>query len=701
MKKYAAIFIFCLFASTDLPASAERIDRRSVVTRHNVVLHKTMPVSPTQVGNGKFAFGMDITGMQTFVPFNTLSDWGWHNAPLPDGCRLEDYSPQVIESYGRRIPYPLDDPDRPELSNWLKANPHRVNLGRIGMTLLSAAGTAVSVEDLENTVQKIDLWSGTVESSFNLDGREVGVVTVCHPEKDILAFKVSSSLLAEERMSFFIDFPGWEGKSFNKFVGDWSNPGTHSSEVVSVGAGYATVWHTMDDLSYYVKLRWDGADVSLTRDEGSHRHELAVTSCPTGEFRLTALFAVDAEEDSAPSFDEISTAATSAWEKYWMSGAAVDLSGSTDVRWFELERRVVLSQYQMRLNESGIFPPQESGLVNNGWYGRYHWEMIWWHAAHWFLWDRQQYADGYLSVYSRFLDSAKERARTEGRKGAHWPKCTGNINREWPCDVHSFICWQLPHPIWFAEAEYRRDPSSKTLEKWRDIVVETADYMADCVFWDGRRYVIGPPTAPVSENTDYLNTLNPVFELGYFRFGLRTALGWADRLGLPRARTKEWRKVLNSLAELPVEDGMYKTAESVEDMWTKYNFEHPALTGVYGMLPGDGVDADIFRRTFEKVLDVWRMDRCWGWDYPMLAMAAARLSEPEKAVSLLCSEAHKFSFDAHGLADVWPFPYFPANGALLTAVAMMCSGWDGATDIPSPGFPPGWNVRHEGFQKMQ
>ncbi|MFQ9020362.1 MAG: hypothetical protein ACLR6J_00760 [Parabacteroides merdae] len=38
-----------------------------------------------------------------------------------------------------------------------------------------------------------------------------------------------------------------------------------------------------------------------------------------------------------------------------------------------------------------------------------------------------------------------------------------------------------------------------------------------------------------------------------------------------------------------------------------------------------------------------------------------------------------FQFDEHGLATGGPFPYFPSNGALLTAVAiMMCGGWDGS-----------------------
>jgi hypothetical protein len=40
---------------------------------------------------------------------------------------------------------------------------------------------------------------------------------------------------------------------------------------------------------------------------------------------------------------------------------------------------------------------------------------------------------------------------------------------------------------------------------------------------------------------------------------------------------------------------------------------------------------------------------------------------------------------------------------LLTAVAMMCAGWDGCSQPLNPGFPQDgrWDVRWEGLQKMQ
>ena len=166
----------------------------------------------------------------------------------------------------------------------------------------------------------------------------------------------------------------------------------------------------------------------------------------------------------------------------------------------------------------------------------------------------------------------------------------------------------------------------------------------------------------VSENTNSKITGNPCFELGYWRFGLRTAQLWKERLGL--IKDKKWDEVLKKLSPLPQADGVYITYENIDSMWTKFAFEHPALIGTYGMLPGDGVDIACFKRTLDKVIATWDFNHTWGWDFPMMAMAAARTGRPELAIDMLLHSSPNFQFDEHGLATGGPFPYFPSNGAL-------------------------------------
>ena len=703
MKKLISLVsLFCLSVFLPLSVMGEPIDREAVVKRHRVCTTGTLLKSPAQVGNGKFAFGMDITGLQTFVPFNTLSDWSWHSFPLPEGMRAEDYRPVAVETHGKKIAYELRNPDQPELSEWLTKNPHRYNLGRIGFRLLREDGTEAREIDLGNARQEIDLWTGVVYSRFELNRKEVKVRTVCHPDKDMIGVSIESELLNDGNMSIYLDFPYPDGRYFKHYIGRYDTISGHTSTFEKLAPNSVRITRTMDDTHYYATLDWTGPATFSRESEKAHTFLLQPRH--TSTFSFTCCFSPEPVADVTEPVASIERKSAASWEKYWRSGAAVDLSGSKDPRWLELERRIVLSQYLMRANESGLFPPQESGLVNNGWFGRFHFEMIWWHGVHYGLWNRMECFDNYLNVYKDFMPKALERAKSEGRSGARWPKCTGNFNREWPGSAHAYLIWHEPHPIYFAEMQYRQKPAPETLEKWKDVVLNTADYMADYLFYDKKtkQYVLGPPVVVVSENTDPLQTINPIFELGYFRYGLRTALEWADRLGLSEKRTKKWKEVLSKMAPLPVADGVYTTYEGIPDMWTKYTYEHPALTGVYGMLPGDGVDLPTFKHTLEKVCKEWQFNRIWGWDFPMLAMAAARTGQPALAIDMLMHPSAGFQFDEHGLATGGPFPYFPSNGALLTAVAMMCGGWDGS-EGEAPGFPKdgSWTVRYEGVVPMQ
>lgn len=705
-KHHPGSVLLALFATIVLCSSCtqhpERIDRKAVIRRHNIATHATLPTSPAQVGNGQFAFGMDITGLQTFTAFNILSDWGWHSFPLPDGMSPDDYQPVMLDTHGRQVPYCMANPEQPELSAWLAGNPHRANLGRIGFVLIKEDGTEAEEKDLTDASQNIDLWTGIVTSTFALQGHCVKVVTTCHPDIDAIGVEVTSDLIKEGRLAVFFKFPYPNTNQFDYYVGDYNHPARHSSEV-DVKKEKATICRTMDDLSYDVDIRWKGKAQFVCKTEDPHSMLLNPHS---EHFSFTCAFTpvyADKKGLAPLSAKNIQRASANGWKKFWMSGAAIDLSASEDSRWMELERRIVLSQYVMRMNEAGLLQPQESGLVNNGWYGRYHLEMAWWHGMHYILWNRPELADNWLGIYDKYLPTSIRRAAEQGYKGARWSKCTGaGLDRDWPFKIHGTLIWQQPHPICFAEAEYCLNPTSATIERWKDIVMATADFMADYAYFDESRgeYILGPPLYIMSENTDMMTTTNPTFELSYWRYGLRTAQKWRERLGM--APDAKWQDVLEKLAPLPVEDSVYVTYEGIQEMWTRYNFEHPGLTGVYGMLPGDGVDTLIFRRTFDKVLSEWNMEHVWGWDFPMMAMAAARLGYTDKAVSLLADPYSHFDFDEHGLCTGGPFPYFPSNGALLSAIAMMCSGWEEAQGAASaPGFPPTWHVRAEGFPKVR
>jgi hypothetical protein len=86
----------------------------------------------------------------------------------------------------------------------------------------------------------------------------------------------------------------------------------------------------------------------------------------------------------------------------------------------------------------------------------------------------------------------------------------------------------------------------------------------------------------------------------------------------------------------------------------------------------------------------------------MLAMCAARLGEPERAVDALLLDApkNKYRLNGHNHQRPGLTIYLPGNGGLLYATAMMAAGWDGAPHRPAPGFPDNgqWTVRSEGLR---
>jgi hypothetical protein len=367
----------------------------------------------------------------------------------------------------------------------------------------------------------------------------------------------------------------------------------------------------------------------------------------------------------------------------------------------------VLSQYLTRIQCAGSLPPQETGLTSNSWFGKFHLEMHWWHAAHFTLWGRHDLLERSLPFYEHILPKAKAQAKAQGYDGARWPKCVGPEGDPGPTYMESFLLWQQPHPIFYSELCYRAAPNEKTLAKYREIVFETAKFMASYAVWDQSRgqYRIGPPLADAAEI--YLKDMdrqwNPTFEVAYWRWALETAQLWRQRLGL--GREAAWDHVITHLPPLATKDGLYVAAETAADTFAEpgHNRSHPCLLAPLGILDGAMVDRETMRRTLHRVMQDWDWKDTWGWDYPMIAMTAARLGEGETAIDALLMDQPKNTYLPNGhnfqIEHILPL-YLPGNGALLYAVAMMAGGWDGAPERHAPGFPHDgkWVVRSEGMQ---
>ncbi|MDR1809448.1 MAG: T9SS type A sorting domain-containing protein [Prevotella sp.] len=677
------------------------IDREALVRRHTVHLNKLSSDELPQAGNGEIGFSIDATGLQTFYG-NTMSHWGWHTVPCPpelytgfdkphDALRLKEY-----DYNGRKLALRTTSSGQTELYNWMRENPHRFNLGRLRFLITKTDGSQIKAEDVKNIDQTLDLWTGIITSNYTIEGVPVSVETCVEPASGELAVRVSSPLITGERLKIEWAFPyGHHGNS----GADWTKPEKHTSTLVK-NSNRLEISRVMDDVQYHTVLAYE-SDASLS-EPSAHTYVLTPDK-QANTFAFTVHYSPE-YTSNIPNVDAAFAASEDGWENFWLSGGAVDLSESSDSRWQELERRIVLSQYLLAINSSGSLPPQESGLFSNtgDWNGKFHLEMHWWHAAHYALWGRFPLFDKSLQYYRDALPKAKQLAQSQGFKGARFVKMSGPDNEDAPSGTGPLIIWQQPHPIYYAELEYRLNPSREVLEKWQDVVQETADFMADFAYYDAvrDRYVLGPPVATVPENTDYSTSKNPTFELSYWHTGLRWAQIWRQRLGL--VREPHWDEVMGKLSSLPVQDGLYLQQEGMSNTYTSMNWEHPSLIGPGGMLPYDLADKATVKRTVAKVWDVWQWDRCWGWDFPMMAMAAAKNGRQSTAIDALLHSSTKNAMNSVGLSTGGPYPYLPANGGLLYAIAVMAAGWDEAPNIPAPGFPNdgvSWKVRYEGLTK--
>jgi hypothetical protein len=719
---------------TPLLASAA-IDRNAVVSRNNPVITKADTLASLSVGNGHFATTVDVTGLQSYpldykngVPLCAMSDWGWHQYPNSKNLKPSESEKSFDFGHGHKEIYAVEykkkeDGRHKEATEFLRVNPHRLNLGAIGLYLTDEKGKQISLYQLTDIRQEQKLFDGEILSSFVANGKKVEVTTGAHPSKDALYARIKSELLADKRATLRLRFPYPTGKHADD-ASDWTKPERHRSEIISQTDNHTIIKRTLDATTYYVLLQWEGkADIKKL---ASHDFEL---SSPDNTLAIAVEYLPGLPSISGSprfSYDLYHIAATNFWRSWWNSGAIVDFSSCTDPRAKELERRVVLSQYLTQINCANNMPPQESGLTYNTWFGRPHLEMTWWHVVDFALWNRPEVVAQILKWYNDIAyPVARKIAERQGFKGIRWMKMTDPWAGEAPSNTGSFLIWQQPHYIYLAEEMYRANPSAETLREYGEQVEATAEFMADFVTYDAaqKRYILKGATAMQECMTKDISYNQP-FELAYWSYGLSVAQKWRERQG--KARVALWDDIIKNLSPLPEAGDIYTAgiaigaaknheafdpfdapAKKVETFADKCRNDHPAVLGACGLLPYTSLyNMEKMKTTLDWVMKNWNWQTTWGWDYGMIAMTAARLGDPETALKALLIDTQKNTYLPSGHNFQTPDRlriYLPGNGALLTAIAMMCAGWDGCDDKGNPGFPKNgkWDVKWEGLKRMQ
>lgn len=677
-----------------------KINRKDLVGRHNPVHKESNPDSPFTVGNGELAFTADITGMQTLykeyqsVPLCTMSQWGWHTKPAGESryaYDLRDLEMTEYEFNGRCVVYPKKKkPGNEAVYDWLRENPHRLNLARIALTYQGGEISSAMIGDI---CQELCLYEGILKSHFTINGDDCRVETACdNAGHDILAFRIQGEALESGKLGIRIDFPYG---SHEISASDWDSPGKHRTECVEDKPGQLLLRRTLDRDVYDVAVHSNGTPESWPENH------CVIIKHQGNVLELTVSFAKEMA-DGPVTVKQVIDHSTEGWGRFWEKGGIIRLNQSKDKRAAELERRIILSQYLMAVNSAGSAPPQETGLTCNSWYGKMHLEMYLWHQAWLPLWNHVDLLERSLGWYLNHLEEARENAGRNGYKGARWPKMIALEGIDCPSPVAPLLVWQQPHIIYMLEMAYRQKPNRQFLEIYWKLVKETAEFMADYVVWNPETgcYDICAPVIPVQECHKETDTHNPAFEIEYWRFTLRIAVKWAERLG--KKVDDSWMDAAEHMACLTEKDGVYLAHEWCVDTFTRFNRDHPSMVGAYGLIDSTRIDKEVMANTLHKVVECWDYPTLWGWDFAMMAMTAVRLQEPELAISILMKDTLKNCYLPSGnnmQISRKDLPlYLPGNGSLLLAAAIMTAGYEGC-ERETPGFPDNgdWVVEYEGI----
>lgn len=250
-----------------------------------------------------------------------------------------------------------------------------------------------SISDIS---QHLDLYNGQLSSNFSLEGTPVQVSTVVDDATDSVSvsYTTKPSLNLTVQLAFCTTSDGSSACV-------WDLPQYHNTNVLATTSspdsrsGRIDLGRSQDFDTYSTSCTYkiaSGSGVQISSEQtGQHSFVFRLSSTNaavldeevrteiTCRFQLACCVGVTPPKGIAslvhepvPTFEQVNSNTVSMWTKFWSKSAMVDFSPAFDVdsRAKELERRVILSLYQLRAQESGDMPPQESGLLYNSWTGK-------------------------------------------------------------------------------------------------------------------------------------------------------------------------------------------------------------------------------------------------------------------------------------------------------------------------------------------
>lgn len=587
--------------------------------------------NPLTIGNGNFAFTMDITGLQTLAKeYNLIPLLSMENKFASKKVHGSLRHKEFLSREGRKVSYMTDSLGQEKLFDEYRTNHFKYNMFTLAFYF---NGEQIKKEEIVHVNQRLSLYYGIVISEFFYKNEKITTKSYVDYKYNTLVLEFESNLFNSGLSVKMSSKEAWYNKEGNN---DSIVPIRLEEEKIIITDAYREdkIYYYLDNMVAIKR----GQDVEFLGSKKKCQLCLGI--------------------------NDFVKKSSNEWPLFW--NKTKDYYNDN----FEIQRRVVLSLYLIRVNSLGNYPPAETGLTCNSWYGKFHLEMHLWHDLGMIYYGHSDLVVPSIDYYLTIIEDARKRAQSNGFSGARWPKMTDPSGLDSPSEIGCLLMWQQPHIIFMLDA-IKRENLDFSLDKYRNIIYETAECLKSFFILENGKYYLDKPLRPAQEFYEPETVDSPIFEVEYFIYALDIAMKLLREIGVE----VDYSSIIENAVLPKVHKGAYEAHLNTMETYTKYNYDHPLPIMAYTFFESPRLDSQIVANSLAKILETFRIDTMWGWDFPSFAMCLYRLGRYEEALKMLLSNYPKNSYlkNGHNIQypdqEVLPI-YLPGNGAFLIACHM-------------------------------
>lgn len=595
--------------------------------------------NPLSVGNGDLAVTVDILGTQTFYEaYNTIPLTSISATCFVTNPKEPKILPKRYQAHSHEVGYFTDNKNQEESFEQLRTYPYKFHFF---LFELWNNQKKIRMEDVSFSLQELDLYEGIIHSEFQIQEKLIQTNCMVDEVNEIFRFEIKgakglqikivfpkSSYTAKASCYPLLDSFEFLNNVITRYTEHESFEAYLYSNMNAYHDGKALLLSILDDASYF--------EIAIHKQLRYQAHKSFFDSI---DARLLT-----------PQQDLL-----------------------TKEQCNELNRRMILSMYVLKVNSCGKYPPSETGVTMNSWNSKFHLEMHPWHSLWLAKYGLTKRLERQLYYYKTILKSSKNRAKAQGYLGARFPKMTSYLGEDSPSSIGPLLLWQQPHLLLMLEACYNATKNLSLIEEFEEVLDELILFLESFIYkGDDYVYHLDYPLIPAQECYDPAFTKDPIFEVEYVRYAFQKMIQFKSIL--KHSIKPIWYDYIAYLIPPAQKDGCYLATQDNQGKQTYHDFayDHPLVLMAYSLIQSDRLENQVLKNTLKKVLKSYNLEELWGWDFPMMALTAIHLEMKKEAVELLLLDTPKNQYlknghNRQGSRTDLPL-YLPGNGAFLLAL---------------------------------